>query len=506
MPFLWNKNTNPQQLPWPCAPLPEKIEDESTYWVIPCTNEVITSFEEFFKRTELYREKTWGCRLSGKKGFTFEEALNSEREISQILSKFPTPHLRILVEMLHGSTEMFDSISAKITKRLQNIHFPGEVARWKGKVVDVLQRNGGEEDDIVLYEIEKKTQKKGSERLVVPGSQLVRSDIPMTSYHVRCKIRDVATRSSEGHKPWIVYSDVAESLQISLPPIDFSSKGKLDTPKRKRSVSANDVTKASKKLKENPTEEDIEKIRKKKKEKLERKYRKHLEMLLPLDDLKLLYLEGSKKPNFPIPSPFDYAISADIFIDVLFTWRFCLYFSKPLNLFPYSLEDFCKALVYPEPIELVVETVKSLLSVIGLSRKKMAPYNWEVCLRKYFRKSIEAEERHRNPSPASSPESNHNSDENESIAEEDSTVVFHEALPFRSTSQISIISERKEIFETLSSTSWSVLSLEERVRILRFLCEDSLAFYSVSESNSAIRYIVGGHRFSFVFVVSQNSI
>lgn len=55
---------------------------------------------EYLKRINLYRQRIWTCKVTGKTNFTYEEALVSEQRAAEKVQNFPeeliVPVLRII--------------------------------------------------------------------------------------------------------------------------------------------------------------------------------------------------------------------------------------------------------------------------------------------------------------------------------------------------------------------------------------------------------------------------
>lgn len=57
---------------------------------------------DYIKRIEKYRERVWTCKITGKTGLSFEEALVSESRASKA-TNFPEEFLESLVRRVHQS-------------------------------------------------------------------------------------------------------------------------------------------------------------------------------------------------------------------------------------------------------------------------------------------------------------------------------------------------------------------------------------------------------------------
>lgn len=85
----------------------------------------------------------------------------------------------------------------------------------------------------------------------------------------------------------------------------------------------------------------------------------------PIDDL--LVKPGKDDPVFtdrPSPST-DFRVPLECVGDLLMVWDFCSSFSRLLNLFPFSLENFEKAVCHKNSnLGLIVEVHSAILSLL----------------------------------------------------------------------------------------------------------------------------------------------
>ena len=123
---------NPYKGAWVFQKLPQ-IQDKGLYWMIMYTNEVFTEFEEFVRRVEIYQSRIWSCKITGKSSLTYQEALESEKEMRSSLKDFPSGHVKLLLEMVHGNQDQLEILSNKICKRLQQMYESNDIVRWKGE-------------------------------------------------------------------------------------------------------------------------------------------------------------------------------------------------------------------------------------------------------------------------------------------------------------------------------------------------------------------------------------
>ncbi|MCP9261431.1 Bromodomain adjacent to zinc finger domain protein 1A [Dirofilaria immitis] len=91
MPSLGRKQFKP-------SPCPADLKPDDKVFHLPLTNEIFTSYDDFFQRQIALSSMVWTCSVTGKTGLTFEEALDSEKET---LKTFPSSFARPILYLVY---------------------------------------------------------------------------------------------------------------------------------------------------------------------------------------------------------------------------------------------------------------------------------------------------------------------------------------------------------------------------------------------------------------------
>lgn len=94
MPSLGRKQFKP-------SPCPAGLKPEDKVFHVPLTNEIFTSYDDFFQRQIALSSMVWTCSVTGKTGLTFEEALESEKNAQETLSTYPTSFATPILFLVH---------------------------------------------------------------------------------------------------------------------------------------------------------------------------------------------------------------------------------------------------------------------------------------------------------------------------------------------------------------------------------------------------------------------
>lgn len=71
-------------------------------------------YREYLERICLYYQSVWTCRLTGRTGFTYYEALESEAEARRSLESFPEWWKPVVLTITHCSEDSLDLLAGKI--------------------------------------------------------------------------------------------------------------------------------------------------------------------------------------------------------------------------------------------------------------------------------------------------------------------------------------------------------------------------------------------------------
>jgi hypothetical protein len=79
---------------------PQDLKPDEHVYQVRFTKEIFRDYQDYLNRLNLYRQRVWACKATGKTGFTYEEALVSEQRATEKFLQFPkeftTPALRII--------------------------------------------------------------------------------------------------------------------------------------------------------------------------------------------------------------------------------------------------------------------------------------------------------------------------------------------------------------------------------------------------------------------------
>ncbi|KAF8411903.1 hypothetical protein HHK36_004461 [Tetracentron sinense] len=267
--------------------------------------------------------------------------------------------------------DLINTISEKLQERLPagiELYGRKDKCACLCKILKVLDKDDGK----ILYEVEwLDKDKKVMGASVVTGNVLIRKKLPFSRDVLKSFIRESTTRSA----PWMIHDNLARKHGVSTePPEELRDKILIQdgchVSSKRRSKNKGDgenITDARKG--ENDTNKrkslETENLAMAKKSKKEGEKTKEEPIKYPIDDL--LVRPGAKDPVFadrPSPSR-DFGVPMDCVADLLMVWDFCSSFSRLLNLWPFSLEDFENAICHKDSnLILIVESHSALLRLL----------------------------------------------------------------------------------------------------------------------------------------------
>eukprot|EP00258_Populus_trichocarpa_P039670 XP_024455689.1 DDT domain-containing protein DDB_G0282237 isoform X3 [Populus trichocarpa] len=341
---------------------PKDLEPNELVYQVRFTKEIFRDYEVYLNRINLYRQRFWTCKVSGKGNLTYEEALVSEKHAAEKVPEIPkelmTPALRTIHFSMLSLKDLADTIAAKLQEHLfVGAELHGK--RKKGdlcpcKILKVL------EDSTVKTKYEVAwldRNKKVTETAVVNRDDLIWKKSPFSRNSLKPFIR----KSTRQSFPWVLHDKLAEKYRISMDPpqdlkgIVFIQDGAVYNKRKKDAMEVKDSGKLKKKKVEAEEAEATKKDNHQKEEPI--KY--------PIDDL--LVQPETDDPVFtvrPLPSR-DFNVPMDGVGDLLMVWDFLSSFSKLLHLWPFSLEDFENAICRKgSNVNLIVETHSSLIRLL----------------------------------------------------------------------------------------------------------------------------------------------
>ncbi|CAI0430908.1 unnamed protein product [Linum tenue] len=322
-----------KKTPFPLVEPPEDLEPKDLVYQVRYTKEIFHDYQEYVNRINLYRQRIWTCKISGKANLTYEEALVSERLATEKVQGIPKELVELALHIIQFSMLPLKDLADTISAKLQEHKYVGdELHARRGdiffpcKILKVVGDSNGK----TSYEIRwLERNKKVSETSVVNGDDLIRKKKLCSRDILKSFIRESTYRRD----PWVLHERLAAKHGISSdPPEELKDK-----------VSVLDGVIIDKKRKT----AGVELI----------KY--------PIEDL--LVLPAADDPVFterPLPSR-EFNVPMDCVGDLLLVWDYCSSFGKLLHLWPFSLEDFENAISRKDSnIILIVETHSAFLRLL----------------------------------------------------------------------------------------------------------------------------------------------
>ncbi|ESR39672.1 hypothetical protein CICLE_v10025072mg [Citrus x clementina] len=319
---------------------PQDLEPHELVYQVRFTKEIFRNYHEYLNRVNLYRNRVWMCKSTGKTNLTYEEALVSEKHALEKLQELPkelvAPALRIIQFSMLSLKDLADTIATNLEERLyvgSEYYGRKDSGVHLCKILKVVKAdNKITKYEVVWLDKNKKTTENG----LLDGENLVKKKLPFSRNILKSFIRQSTYRSF----PWVLHEKLARKHDISIdPPQELRSK-----------ISFQNGLVVCKKRKKNEREEPI-------------KY--------PVDDL--LVQPSADDPVFsdrPLPSR-DFSVPMECVGDLLMVWDFCTSFSRTLHLWPFSLEDFENVVCHKESnLALIVESHSALLRLLIKDNRK----------------------------------------------------------------------------------------------------------------------------------------
>jgi bromodomain adjacent to zinc finger domain protein 1A len=200
---------------------PNDLEPDEYIFYIPFTKEKFRNYNEFYKKMAFYQSKHWQCKVTGKTGLTYLEALNSEKSAEQKLLLLPEVYFKPLLAIIQYNSLTFEHLVEEIWRVFQNCYFVGEKVIYHEEgssclceVVAARKEHASEfiEEFSIKLETEEIKQHKydvvrcSDQKFYrnINGTQLNRQKNPLTKNIIRQFIREVAYKDRYVGAPWIV--------------------------------------------------------------------------------------------------------------------------------------------------------------------------------------------------------------------------------------------------------------------------------------------------------------
>ncbi|XP_061374436.1 uncharacterized protein LOC133316671 [Gastrolobium bilobum] len=351
--------------PFALAEPPKDLEPTETVYQIRFTKEIFRDYHEYLNRINLYRQRVWMCKVTGKTCLTYEGALVSEKYATEKVQQFPkelmAPALRIIQYSMLPLKDLADSIAEELQERLfvgAEVYGKKDNGAHPCKILKVLQEGGNK----VRYEVAWLDKNNNIiERTEVSSEDLVQKKLPFSRNMLKSFIRESTYRNA----PWVLHDKVAKNHGISTDIPEelrgriFFNNGLLVCSKKRKNEESKGGTENCKRNKLGGAKFDSSAQEK------ENDHNKEEPIKYPIDDLLV-----KPDPDDPVftnrPSPSrDFNVPIYCVGDLLMVWDFFMSFGKLLRLWPYSLEDFENAICHKgSNVVLLVESHAVLFRVL----------------------------------------------------------------------------------------------------------------------------------------------
>lgn len=187
-------------------------EDDQEVWVIPETEEVFCTYDDYLSRLDFYMQKKFICELSGASCLTYFEALKKEnQEKKQVLKFFPEPLKEPILRMVQFSlTTRLDQLVDEVHTAIKEKFFVGEnvFVRFQDQKVraDVVKAD----HEHGIYQVD-----DGLRVLEGDFSQLQRDRKLLSKPALRAFVKHSAYREPWLGSPWMLREAIAEKYGIS---------------------------------------------------------------------------------------------------------------------------------------------------------------------------------------------------------------------------------------------------------------------------------------------------
>ncbi|CAE6091931.1 unnamed protein product [Arabidopsis arenosa] len=334
---------------------PKNLEPQELVYQVRLTKEIFRDYQLYLKRMNLYRNRVWTCKSTGKTSLSYEEALDSEKLASKKVQTLPRELVAPALRIIQFSTLSLKDLADKIATELQNCFFAGAELYGKRdgelhpcKILRIVT-DGDSKPQYEVGFLDK--DKEINENTVLFGEDLSWKKFPFSRNFLKSFIRDSTCHSI----PWVVNDYLAKAHEITRKiPKELQNKyvfqnGELvqqrkqedktgrEKGKRKRAENGKHVAEETDREVNGSEEEAIN---------------------YPIEDL--LLPPDPDVTQRPSPSR-DFSVPMDCVGDLLMVWDFCTSFGRQLHLWRFSLEDFENAVCHKESNLVLIMEVHACL-------------------------------------------------------------------------------------------------------------------------------------------------
>ncbi|XP_078172356.1 DDT domain-containing protein isoform X2 [Carex rostrata] len=366
--------------PFPLLDPPKDLEANELVFQVRFTKEIFRDYQEYLKRLNLYRQRIWTCKVTGKSNLTYEEALVSEHRAYEKVQQFPKELVGPVLHMIQYSTLNLSDLVDKIWTKMQEDTFEGsemharkEDSTLPCRILKIMTDGSTSKYEVGWLNREKKVTGTS----VLNFDDLIRKRPPLSRNMLKVFIKE----STSQNAPWVIREDLAKKFGLPTnPPEEMMSKLVFQngfircTKQTKRAIQENS--------------EDGGNLPKSKRRK--RMVEEMVPVKYPIEDTLL-----GPSPDDPIFTKRpqlvrDFRVPMESVGNLLSVWDFCSSFGRCLHLSPFSLTDFENAICHREGnVVLIVEVHAAIFNLLmkdegdyfkqspNKKRKpKITPVNW----------------------------------------------------------------------------------------------------------------------------------
>lgn len=336
--------------PFSLADAPSDLNPNELVYQVRFTKEIFRDYQEYLNRLNLYRQRLWTCKVTGKINLTYEEALVSENNATERVQQFPGELVPHVLNMIQNSTlnlkDLINEIHTDLQKNLYEgleLHAKKEESVCACKIIEIMK-----DREITRYKVGWIDKERNvTDMSVVSAEDLIRKRPPFSRSILKAFIRESTWRTS----PWLIHEKLAKKHGILT-----CQNGAFDVSRDKNGGKKNKLDNQN--FRPNQKKRKTENGH-------EMEYQVEEPIKYPIDDL--LVKPSPDDPVFterPLLST-DFLVPNDCVGDLLMVWNFFTSFGRLLNLWPFSLEDFEKAICHKDSeLMLILESHSAILKFL----------------------------------------------------------------------------------------------------------------------------------------------
>ena len=354
----------------PYIPRPNPLFDNPSTLVyqLSLTGEIFSSYEDYLGALTELNKPQWTCKLTGKTGLTFEQALLSEMETSELVEAIPEELKKFAASKAQFSLAAISVIVDNIVDELKIKFLRGELVLFEeepGRRIPARVISTPEDESKGnVYELELLDPIGHStigEARSIGVKLLSRPKNALSKILIKKFLRGVTYRRN-AFLPWQLTDETISSLGISIEaPPEIAAMLIKDANNRMRSPSKKTGKSAKPLILESPPALPV----------------------YPMDDFLLLPEDLIDESKFP-----SLASCPDYFSASLEAWSFITCFSKKIKVSPISWEDWQECLEWTErknpPLEAIYYALLTPISKFRKNSSKTQYFEWLQPISNFF--------------------------------------------------------------------------------------------------------------------------